>query len=308
MAHRDWLSERIAESLILDKDHAIKKQIINLLNKTNNIFVYTGLPETIPAKWLEMYLQVGGHCVVAPVEDKGLFALQGGWGGMRDPYYQPLSYMVANPWLNFTKELIINKDCVLCRNDTLADGIYDTIAKYSQLIVENLISFRVAAINSRVQFIIDATDDSAAESAREFLKKVEKGELGVVSSDDLISKINVNPASSTNKSIIELIELHQYLLSQLYMEIGIPDNYNMKRERLTRGEAQMITSKPKVSLEDMFRERCLFCDRINDMYGTNIRVDINERWETVNDDIATGDSGLQDSRSDEGNGESDRDR
>ena len=304
MSKRDWLSERMTECLIIDKDRAVRQQIRNLLNKTNNIFVYTGLPDTIPAKWLEMYLQVGGHCVVAPVEDKGMFALQGGWGGYRDPYYQPLSYMVANPWLNFTKELIINKDCILCRNDTLADGIYDTIAKYSLLLVENLISFRMAIINSRVQFIIDATDDSAAESAREFIKKVEKGELGVISSDDLISKINVNPASQAHQVITELIELHQYILSQMYMEIGIPDNYNMKRERLTSKEAGMMDNKPKISLEDMFEERCLFCDRINNMYGTNIRVDINERWDMY-DDSEEGDSGVQDERTDAEHSESD---
>lgn len=304
MSKRDWLSERMTECLIIDKDRAVRQQIRNLLNKTNNIFVYTGLPETIPAKWLEMYLQVGGHCVVAPVEDKGMFALQGGWGGYRDPYYQPLSYMVANPWLKFTKELIINKDCILCRNDTLADGIYDTIAKYSLLLVENLISFRMAIINSRVQFIIDATDDSAAESAREFIKKVEKGELSVISSDDLISKINVNPASQAHQVITELIELHQYILSQMYMEIGIPDNYNMKRERLTSKEAGMMDNKPKISLEDMFEERCLFCDRINNMYGTNIRVDINERWDMY-DDSEESDSGVQDERTDAEHSESD---
>jgi hypothetical protein len=41
------------------------------------------------------------------------------------------------------------------------------------------------------------------------------------------------------------------------------------------------------------------------MYGTNIRVDINERWETVDDDIEAGNSELQDSGSDARDGESD---
>ena len=82
------------------------------------------------------------------------------------------------------------------------------------------------------------------------------------------------------------------------MELGIADNYNMKKERLTSTEANMMDNKPAVSLEDMYVERCIFCDRINEMYGTNIRVRINERWDS-NADSEGSDSRIQDKRSNE---------
>lgn len=294
----DYFFDKVAQPELMNKELAIRNTERSLLNKINNIFQYTGLPETIPSRFLELYLQTGGHCIVTSVPDTGMFVFQGGWGGPPDVYYQPTKYIVANPGLNYYKEHTIGVDCVLCRNDMLTLGLMPIIHKYSVLLVENLISFRIAAINSRVQFIINAKDDATAKSAMEFLDQVEDGELGIITSDDLLSSIEINPGASQNKYITELIELHQYILSQLYMEIGIADNYNMKKERLTSQEASMMDNKPAVSLEDMFMERCIFCDRINEMYGTNIRVQINERWEN-NADVEGSDSRIQNKRSNE---------
>lgn len=272
----------IAVDEIVDKEKALRHFMISMLNKTNNIFQYTGLPETIPSKFLELYLQTGGNCFVTEVDGK-LYAFQGGLGGVPDEYYQPTIFTVANPYLKFNKNLKINEEGILCRNDTLMLGIRPVLLKYGTLIIENLLSFRVAAINTRIQTIIDACDDAAADSARQYIKDIEEGKLSVIASDDLFSKIHVNPASSHDRCIADLIELNQYLLSQLYAEIGIADNYNMKRERLTQEEASMIKDKPAISLENMFEERCLFCDAINKKYGTNIKVSINERWDESED-------------------------
>lgn len=273
----------IAVDEVTDKSKAIKHFLINMLNKTNNIFQYTGTPETLKPKFLELYLQTGGHGFVTEFKDN-LYIFEGGLGGEPDEYYQPTIFTVANPHLRFNKNLKIGTEGVLCRNDTLMLGLKPILLKYGTLIVENLISFRVAAINTRIQTIIDATDDSAYASAQEYLRKIENGDLSVIASDDLFAKIHVNPGATHNNGIIDLIQLNQYLLSQLYSEIGIADNYNMKKERLTSDEASMIRDKPAVSLENMFEERCIFCDDINRLYGTNIKVKINERWDDSNAD------------------------
>ena len=285
----------IAVDEITDKSKAIKHFLINMLNKTNNIFQYTGTPETLKPKFLELYLQTGGNGFVTEVNGN-LYVFEGGLGGVPDEYYQPTIFTVANPHLRFNKNLKIGTEGILCRNDTLMLGLKPTLLKYGTLIVENLISFRVAAINTRIQTIIDATDDSAYASAQEYLRKIENGDLSVIASDDLFAKIHVNPGASHNNGIIDLIQLNQYLLSQLYAEIGIADNYNMKKERLTSDEASMIKDKPAVSLENMFEERCIFCDAINKLYGTNIKVNINERWDDSNDENSEGSISEQDER------------
>lgn len=282
----------IAVEEVTNKEKALRHFVTAMLNKTNNIFQYTGLPKTIPSKFLELYLQTGGNCFVTEV-NKELYAFQGGLGGVPDEYYQPTIYTVANPYLKFNENCKIGEDGILCRNDTMMIGLRPVLLKYGTLIVENLISFRMAAINTRIQTIIDASDDSSYESAMKYMNDIENGKLSAIASDDLFSKIHVNPASVHDNCIVQLIELNQYLLSQLYSEIGIADNYNMKRERLTEAEANMIKDKPVISLENMFEERCLFCDDINRKYGTNIKVNINERWGVIDENAERSFSGYK---------------
>jgi len=273
---------QIAVSEIMDKEKALGNFVLNTYNKTNTIFEYDGLPETLKARFLELYLQHGGNCFVTDVNDN-LYCFQGGLGGEPDEYYQPTIFTVGNPRLKVYKTFKIDEEGILCRNDAMMLGINHIITKYGSLIIENLISFRMAAINSRIHTIIDAADDAAAQSVKQYLKDIEAGKLSSVASDDLFSKIHVNPAASHDRCITDLIELNQYLLSQMYSEIGIADNYNMKRERLTSGEVDMMKDKPAISLEDMYWERCIFCDKINEKYGTHIKVNINERWSSDED-------------------------
>lgn len=282
----------IAVEEVTNKEKALSHFVTAMLNKTNNIFQYTGLPKTIPSKFLELYLQTGGNCFVTEYDNE-LYAFQGGLGGVPDEYYQPTVYTIANPYLKFNKNCKVGEEGILCRNDTMMIGLRPVLLKYGTLIVENLISFRMAAINTRIQTIIDAADDSAYESAMKYMSDIENGKLSAIASDDLFSKIHVNPASVHDNCIVQLIELNQYLLSQLYSEIGIADNYNMKRERLTEAEASMIKDKPAISLENMFEERCLFCDAINSKYGTNIKVNINERWDVINENTEGSISGFE---------------
>ena len=268
---------KIAVETIIDKERALGNFVGQQLDKTNNMFEYEGLPETVPAKFLELYLQHGGHAFFTKVEDK-FYVFKGGLGGVPDEYYQPTKYTVANPYLKFSKVMDIGEEGILCRNDLLMIGIMPTLLKYGSLIIENLISFRIAAINSRMQNIINVSDDSVAESAKLYLKQVEDGKLGILTGDGLFENVSVSPGGVAQRNIIELIELNQYLLSQMYAELGIVDNYNMKRERLTSQEVDNQDNKVVISIENMYKERCEFCDKINEKYGLNIRVNKNERW------------------------------
>ena len=82
-----WILEN-AKSVIKDKDRMVQHLIFNMLNKTNRLFKYTNLPDTIPAKDLETILQVGGFAVFKEVNGE-LYAFTAGLGGKPNPYYLP---------------------------------------------------------------------------------------------------------------------------------------------------------------------------------------------------------------------------
>ncbi|MGN0014472.1 MAG: hypothetical protein ACI37T_03540, partial [Candidatus Gastranaerophilaceae bacterium] len=116
------ISYDIAKAYVKDKDKAINTFIETSLDKTQQIFSYENLPETIPQSELENILQTKGHCVIAEV-DGNLYALSGGFSGENDVYENPRFYTVSNVALKLSKTYEIGVDCVLVKNDYNGVGL-----------------------------------------------------------------------------------------------------------------------------------------------------------------------------------------
>ena len=225
---------------IQDKIGAVKYYTAQMLNRTQSIFKYTGLPDTIPQRILELYLQTNGFACFAKVEDN-LYVFFGGLGGTPDEYYQPTICTVANPYLKFNKMLEIDKDCVIVKNDSLYMGLLPMFNRYATLISENDVTIRLAEINARIIELIGTSDDKTYKSAVAFLKQIEKGNLGIIAESAFLDGIKTLPyaSSGSTNNITQLIELQQYLKASLFNDLGLSANYNMKREAINSGEARL---------------------------------------------------------------------
>ena len=242
--------------------------------------VNTNIPDTIPAKFLELLLQINGYACIA--EDKGkLYAFYGGLGGEPDEYYQPTICVVANPALKLSKTYTIKKDCVLGRNDVLMYGLTNLFRRYATAMVENDISFRMASINARVNSLISAPDDPTKDAANQYLADLENGKLGAVAANEFLDGIKVQPMSSSLRTFTDLIEYQQYIKASWFNEIGLNANYNMKREKLSTTESQMNNDALLPLVDQMLRCRQEMCDEINAMFGTEISVSFGSSWEQL---------------------------
>ena len=274
----------LTKQLILDKDVAITNYIKTMLCRTQQMFEYKNLPDTIPQRMLELYLQTSGVAIIAKVNNE-LYAFQGGLGGEPDPYYQPTVATVANPALKFSKNLTIGEDAALIYSDSLWQGILPIIQKYAILLAENDITMRTASINMRLISIISVGDDSTKETALEFLRQIEKGQLGVLLDrrNLLMDKENftVSPTVTTAVSnyMTQLAEYNQYLKASMFNELGLQANYNMKRETLNSAETEMDSDVLIPLVDDMLNCRKLCVDTVNRMFGTNIEVELSSAWE-----------------------------
>lgn len=251
-----------------------------MLLRTQMIFEWTGLPDTIPAKFMELMLQVNGYSCIAKHGDD-LYAFYGGLGGYPDPYYQPTQCVVANPALNFSKTFEIGKDCVLMRNDVLMLGLLPLFRRYATAMVENDISFRMASINTRISALITAPDDNTKLAAETYLRRVEDGELGAIGDNPFLEGIKSQPYSNSLRTFTDLIEYQQYLKASWYNEIGLNANYNMKREKLSTTESQMNNDALLPLVDQMLRSRQEAAEQINEMFGTDIHVEFASSWEKL---------------------------
>ena len=277
-------------ALVLQKSNSVRQYVAYMLARTNQMFEWKGLPDTIPSYMLERYLQVHGAVTICEAETiepqmrlggtkKGLFAFRAVFSQRPDVYLRPTGVIVANPAMAKSLNLTIGEDCEVIKNDTFAIGLLPMHYRYAEQLAENDISIRSAQINSRIRTVIATHTDREKESAEEYLEQIEAGETGIIAESAFLDGIKVHQAGSAPpNAIIQFIELQQYLKASWFNEIGLNTNFNMKREYLSSEEIAANTDILLPLVDDMLFNRQQACERINSMFGTNISVEKNSAW------------------------------
>ena len=263
----------------LDKRKNVADMVTYMFNRSNIMFKYHNLPETIPETELEKLLQTNGYAIVGKI-NCDLYAINGGLGGETDVYNRPTIATISVPFFNFNDTWEIDKDCVVIKNDSNAIGLIPMFVKYCTLMNENEITMMLATVNKRIQNLLSANDDNTVESAKQFLKDVFEGKTGVIAESRLFDGLKVNNSSTTSQvSLTDLFEFEQYLKASMYNEIGLSANFNMKRERLTSAEIETNSDNLYPLVDDMLNNRRLAIEKINEMFETDIEVEFNSSWD-----------------------------
>jgi hypothetical protein len=267
-----------------DKGMLLSSYIRYYLARLQSMFVYEGLPDSIPAKWLENLLLVNGSCVWIKNGDD-LIVTRAGIGGKPDVYYIPTECIVTNPYVKegVNRTYTRDEDCVLMVNDTYAQGLLPMLKKYCAMLVENEITMNIADQLARATITISAVDDETKASAELWLKRLREGNLGIIGESPFMvgnqdKALNINQLVNVAATITDLIEYQQYIKASLYNDLGLQSNYNMKRESINSNESQLNDDMLHPLIDTMLRERQEALEKVNAMFGTNISVDFNSAW------------------------------
>ena len=269
-----------AKSYLKDKDKNVNNFIDTMFCKTNEMFTWKNLPETVPQAELEYLLQSNGTMFFTKV-GKDFYALLGTLGGQINAYYEPTKYTVANVALNLSKMYDIEKDGVLIRNDLRCNGLIPILSKYASMLTDCEISLNTMSILMRVMFLISASDDKTKKSAEEFMSKIINGNYSIIADSQFFDGIKAQGMTQSFSQLIpQMIELTQYIKASALNEIGLNANYNMKKERITEQEYTLNIDALMPFAENMLNCRKKAVEKINKMYGLNIEVSLNSVWET----------------------------
>lgn len=263
-----------------DKPFNIRQHIAYMLNRTQSMFKWSGLPDTIPERVLELFLQTNGN-VCFYKHDGNVYVFTGGLGGEPDVYYMPTIYTIANPALNISKSLKIDVDCVVMPNDSLYLGLIPLFSRYATGLTENELSMYIAMINTRFVNLISAPDDRTEASAQEYINKIIDGDLSVIGENGFFDGVRSQPYAGTanNHALTNLIEAEQYLKASWYNELGLNANYNMKRESLNSSESQLNNDALLPLVDNMLKSRQTAAEKVNTMFDLNISVSLASSWE-----------------------------
>ena len=275
-----YFCEMAFDYIIKDKQKQLDNFIKQMFNRTQSMFKYEGLPETIPQIFLERYLQVYGHCIIAKANG-GLYAFWGGFAGTPDVYYNPTQYTVSNVALNLYKTFDINKDCVLCRNDSNIQGLATIFKKYGCLLVENTLTIYSLLKTARASLLLAASDDKTKRECDLFIEKLESGDIYCVGENPFFDGVKVHSSMQGSAGLLsQFIELEQYLKASCLNEIGLNANYNMKRESLNSAESALNDDFLIPLIDNMLDCRKDFINKVNEMFDINITVELNSAWLT----------------------------
>lgn len=270
-----------------DNDSLTMYHIRQSFKKTQSMFDYKNLPETIPKRYLELVVQALGHCTFFKYQDK-LYIDYGQLGGVPNEIYMPTISIISNPYLKCFKELAIDKECVIMPNDSLYDGLYSLNSYYANQLKDNDQSRRLLMINLRAIMLMVAKSDDDYDDCNDLLKKLEKGELSAVLSKSFQDRLETLPygAQASAQNLIQLLEDKQYIKGSWLNDLGVQSNYNMKREAITSNENILNVDGLLPLVDDMLEQRELAIEKVNKMFGTNISVELGSAWKKIRTEIS----------------------
>lgn len=259
------------------------------------MFEWKNLPETLKAETLEKNLLRFGYAIVTDVphqeeyKNGGIYCLPGDFTGPYDADLLPTQVTVTSNWLNYSRSgLEIGKDAVLIRNDTLFIGASDIVARYSSQEADLDLTLRLQAVSMRVNHVLQANDDTAMEDAKNFLKNLEEGELGVVGGDalpEMLSFDSKDYGQHSGTTIKDTLEALQWLSAHEFIEFGLNDNYNMKREAINSTETDANSDTLLTLVEEMLKWRKKGAEELNRVYGLSVSVDYSDTWKRVKEEL-----------------------
>lgn len=260
-----------------------------------NRVVVNNLPEEINEKFFLYHVLLFGRVLFFKKNGKYHVMWFSGKGHL-DEYYIQRDFLIVNPWATETNGDYDEKNAVIVYSDINAYienadvGLYDFIENYSTIINSIDASINALAKNSKVIAFLTGSTKSFVASAKEVIRNLLNSEdcIGVME-ESLVDSIKVNPISEKmDYKFSELIKARQYYISDFYQKIGISANMNMKAERLTDNESQLIDSVSDVDFEHILDNLNYSISFVNELFGLNISFSLNED-EVVNNYDENGD-------------------
>lgn len=275
-------------NIVKTKTRLFKMYYKQLLRVLMPLIKIKNLPESMPEADILFLLYTNGHFTMGKGDDGKVYGFNGALGGEPSPYYLPTISTVANAGLNFSKTFEIGKDCIVVKCDSMYQGFNDLISLTAALLTSIDISFYWNIINTRTANIYESGNDTIKKSIEEVFQSLEDGDkLKVIASKPLFDFIKTKEYAKNDlaSNIKALIEVKQYIKALFFMVIGLPSNYNMKRESLNENEldADIYTIAPQ--MDDVFKQLKEDFDKANKMFGYNIQVERDSSLEQVHEDI-----------------------
>lgn len=262
-----------------------------LFNILLGMFKYKNVPKGLSQRELELNLMMTGHASVIAKNDGTLFTPLSNLYGY-DEYYQPTFMTFANPVTVSTKQYKIGVDCAVIYNCSLKDSLYyvkadgglnSFVSRYARMLADLESTINIYTVNQRLTSFPVSTDGSVTESLKAFFKNLTLGKRGIISDDSIIEKfrnVDIN-RSNVGDGINDWLIAKDKILEQFFRELGVRMN-NPKKAQVNTDEVEANDQLLLIQSDDMLNQRNMDYDFMNKMFGTNLEVELNPKFDIRN--------------------------
>ena len=248
-----------------------------------NTVIFENLPETVDDTFLKYCIFILGKAVFFK-NNGDILALNAAPSNAPDVYYVPTDIIVGNPVIG-SHTLKRDTDCtvVYCTSmDRYASsgtygGLYTLIAKTATLLADNDLSINVAQKNTRLINIIGVDDSIGKKTIDEIMADMYSGKPYKAVQTKYTATLQSIPIQATinNQQLLQLIELHQYILAHFYEVLGLTTHDQIKKERLINAEINDNTDMAYYNISYVLNSIKEGIEKVNSMFGTDIVVKLN---------------------------------
>ena len=276
---------------VADVPTSYKYWFYKLLGLTLTMFDYEGLPDSLPAREIELQLQLTNHCVTFMKKGKiwttetSLFE--------PDEYYQPRRFTYAQPVLGSGTKNLSDADVCIIYNNVLKDTIHGIdvdaslltfISHYARQLADLSSTINIYTVNSRLTDYPIGKTDSVRQSIKNFFNQLAVGRREIIADDDIILNGFATAAAGTKRTadtLKDYIQCKDVILEQFFRDIGVKMS-NQKKAQVTSNEIESDEQLLLISIDDMLKTRVQGLEDFNKFFGTNATVKINPKYNRAN--------------------------
>lgn len=232
------------------------------------MFDWTGLPDTIDPRFLELTLFKYGQAVFFEDEVMGYLALTNAVQGGFDVYGYPVASRAYSPYNNYQKNLTLDDSVIIYNNYLRTPSSLDV-----EVFAKRLYNLdRVIDVNANAQKTPVLI--KCAETQRLTMKNLYKefdGNSPVIFGDNGLSDANFTVLSTEAPYVADRIyQLKTQIWNEALTYLGISNINVQKKERLITDEVSRNMGGVIASRYSRLNARQNACEKINKMFGLNV--------------------------------------
>ena len=253
MYRYDGMDERFQDMLVMSQDTVPEQYLFN--NGQCVWFEYAGQIHCLPVVWQ------GGINIYGKMNE--WHPMPVGWNASPGARNSDVAVKIQSLRLNA-------ENSVLMRNDLMGQGDRDYIDAMITELVDNTLTMNQLQLIAKAPFVFNVTEDNLP-NAKLFFEQMSRDKPAI-----FVNRMGESPVpvlESTQCAIDPaLFELFDRFECQILEGLGLPCVPITKRAQQTVSEVQSNDDKIALKRQEKLHQREMAVDRINKMFGTNIKV------------------------------------